>query len=617
MSTTPRMPSTPRGPLRRLLAALWRFIDGARRMAVNLLFLAIVAALVAPLLFARKPHLADNTTLVVNPAGSLVEQYTGGAREAALAQALGEIHRETQLHDVVDAVDAAARDARIGRIALVLDDLSGAGLPQLRELAAALRRFRAAGKQVVAWGVGYDQRQYYLAAQADQAYLDPEGQVLLQGFGGVRNYYRDALDRLGVSVNVFRVGKYKSFAEPFVGNGPSPASVEADTAWLNDAWSTYTTDVEQARHLAAGSMARMIDELPRRMEAAGGDAARLAVDEKLVDGLMTKEEFRQAMIERGAADATHKTFRQVGFDAYAAMQPEAPAEQDHVAVVIAAGDIIDGEAPQGVVGARTLTELIRGEREDEHVRAIVLRVDSPGGSALGAELIRREVDLARKAGKPVVVSMGDLAASGGFWISQSADEVFADPATISGSIGVIGLLPNVEHTLDKLGIHASALGTTWLSTAADPRRELDPRYATLVQASIGRVYREFLERVAAARKTTPEQVDDVAQGRVWTGHQAKERGLVDTLGGLHEALQAAAKKAGLGEKFHVRYVEQEPRGLERLLRLLPDAAAQAIETRIAARLPLAVAGVAGDLRWLRAAPAGPSSVYAHCLCTAP
>jgi protease IV len=605
------------GGLRRLLGTLWHLIDTARRFVLNLLFVVIVLALVVPLLFSHKLHLASNTTLVIDPAGSVVEQYTGGAREAAVAQALGEIHREAQLHDIVDAIDAAANDAKITRIALVLDDMDGAGLPQLREIAAALRRFRSNGKKVMAWGLGYDQRRYYLAAQADQIYLDPEGEVVLRGFGGLRNYYHDALERLGVTVSVFRAGKYKSFGEPFVANGPSPASNEEDAAWLNDAWATYTAEVERARKLPAGGIGRYIDDLPRRLSAAGGDGARVALDAQLIDGLKTKEEFRQAMIQGGAADTAHNTFRQVALDAYVSLQPEASVDQDHVAVVVAAGEIIDGEAPQGVIGARTLVDLIRNVRNDNHARALVLRVDSPGGSALGAELIRRELDLVRKAGKPVIVSMGNVAASGGFWISQSADLVLADPATISGSIGVIGILPSFDRTLDRLGIHTAGVSTTWLATVEDRRRPVDPRYAEMVQASIARVYHEFLDRVATARSVSPQQVDDVAQGRVWTGQQAKERGLIDALGGLQQALQTAAGRAKLGDRFDVVYVQQEPRGLERWLRMLPDAIGAAVQSRLAAALPAPLEQAPHDLAWIVAKPLGSIGVYAHCLCTAP
>jgi protease-4 len=383
-----------------------------------------------------------------------------------------------------------AEDPKITSILLLLDDLEGAGLATLHEVAAALGRAREAGKPVIAWGSSFDQRQYFLAAHADEVYLHPLGSVLLRGLGGYRNYYREALDRLGVTVNVFRVGQFKSFAEPFTGTAPSKEALEDEARWMNDAWAIYLEEVEQARHLAPGTVTQMIDSLTQRLKAANGDAAQLAVETKLVDGLKTPDEMRELMRARAAkAGPEEGGFRQVSLASYLASLTAEEAGHSAVGVIVAAGEIIDGEAPQGLIGGRTLSELIRRAREDERVKALVLRVDSPGGMTFASEMIRRELEITRGAGKPVVVSMGDAAASGGYWISTASDEILADPGTITGSIGVFALMPNVDKAWEKLGIHTGGVTTTWLAGAGDPRRPLDKRVGELLQTSIDNNYR--------------------------------------------------------------------------------------------------------------------------------
>ena len=528
----------------RWFGRFWRLLDGTRRLLLNLLFLGLIAAVVWAVANRGPAPLQDKTALVLNLRGPMVEQFSGSWQDSALGRARGEPAQQAQLRDVLDVLDVAAKDPQITQVLLMLDEFQGAGLASLREVAVALQRVKAAGKPVVAWGSRYDQRQYHVASAATEVLLHPMGMVYLEGYGRYRNYYRDALDRLGVTVNLIRVGTYKSFGEPFVANGPSPASIEAESLLNNGLWSLYTEAIEHARKLAPGSLMRGIDELPQRMAASGGDMARVALDGKLVDGLKTQDELRQMMIERGARDDELKSFRQVSFDDYLQrLKPrrDGPA----VAVVVAEGEIGDGEAPPGRIGGRSTAALIRKAREDEQIKALVLRVDSPGGSAFGAELVRRELELTRAAGKPVVVSMGDLAASGGYWVATSADEVIADAATVTGSIGVFTLLPTAEKTLDRLGVHTGGVTTTWLGGAYDPRRAIDPRFAALVQSGVDHTYAEFIAKVAAARKRTPAQIDEVAQGRVWTGLQAHQRGLVDRLGSFGDALQAAAQRGKL------------------------------------------------------------------------
>jgi protease-4 len=619
------MPARPFATTRRWFGRFWGLVDASRRAVFNLIFLLVTVVIVVALVTGGAPRLEDNTALVLNLRGPLVEQHAAGIRDAALAQIKGEpASASTQLRDVLSVLDAAALDPKITRAVLVLDEFKGGGLAGLREVAAALQRFRASGKQVVAWGADYDQRQYYLAAQADEVLLHPMGMVFLQGFGRHQNYYRDALDKVGVSVSLVRVGTFKSFGEPFIANAPSPEASEANAYLYNGLWSTYTEGVEKARKLPAGSVMAMINELPERLAAAGGEAGKLALNSKLVDGLKTRDELRQMMIERGAKDDEGKTFRQVSFESYLARQrPQLLG--DAIGVVVAEGEIIDGRAPAGTVGGASTAELVRKARDDKNVKAVVLRVNSPGGAVFGSELIRRELELTRAAGKPVVVSMGDVAASGGYWISMASDEVLADAGTVTGSIGVFAILPTADKALEKIGVHTAGTTTTWLGGVGDPRLPPNPRFNELLQTAINQIYSDFTTKAAAARKTTPDKIDAVAQGRVWTGAQAHERGLIDTVGGYREALTSAATRAKLPEDTRVLYIQPEPGRAERLLELLGGAALRSLLAQLDLQItPLGVPGqvvqeARAELGWLAELAEGrkPFAALTHCLCKVP
>lgn len=555
------------GLIRRFFRGLWRGIDFSRRLVLNLLFLLIVGVVLFSWLVAdRSPRLSPDTALVINIQGDLVEEYTVGAQEAAIAEALGRDRFETRLRDVLMALDSAARDPQIARVVLVLDDMDSAGLATLREIGSAVERVRDAGKPVFAWGASFTQAQYFLASHADEIYLHPSGNVLIRGLGGPRGYYKDLLDKLGVKVNTFQAGRYKSFGEPFTRTGPTPEAQEAEAYLVNGLWSTWLADVEGARKLKPGSLMAALNDLPQRLQETGGDIAQLALKEKLVDGLKRRDEFRRMMIERGAppSDQDTETFRQISMYEYL-RYADKPMPGKAVGVVVAQGEIVEGDAQKGTVGARATVELIKRAREDDDIKAVVLRVDSPGGSAFASELIREQLDLTRKAGKPVVISMGDVAASGGYWIAMGGDEVVADATTITGSIGVFALVPNFAGTMEKVGVNTAGVGTTWITEAMDLARPLDKRLARVLEVSVGHTYREFLDVVSSARKSTPEKINEVAQGRVWTGAQARERGLVDVLGGLDVAVKSAAGRASLGGEYRVEYIEREPRGLDRYL----------------------------------------------------
>lgn len=612
-------------PTRRpFFSRLWDWLDASRRFVFNVIFLILVIGLLVMLLSPSGVKLKDKTALVLALEGRVVEQRSGSVRDRLLSQT-GDSDGQVQLRDIIAALDKAATDPKIDRVVLILDEFKGAYPATLREVGQALDRFKASKKQVVAWGGGYEQAQYYVAAHADEVYMHPMGFVIPEGYGRYRNYYKAALDRIGVSANVIRAGKYKNFGEPYFTTAPSKETLESEKYLYDGMWATWLADVEKARKLPAGSITAYVDEADKLLKGASGDAGKMALDAKLVTALKTRDEFRAMMIERGTKDEESKSFRQVSFSTYLSTIKPALAG-DAVGIVVAEGSIVDGVASPGSVGGKSTSDLIRKAREDDAIKAIVLRVNSPGGSAYASELIRRELELTQKAGKPVVVSMGGLAASGGYWISMASDEVIADPATITGSIGVFGMLPTGEKAMEKLSINTGGYSTTWLGSGAyDPRRPLDPRFAGLVQSSIDRIYSDFTTRAAKFRKTTPEKIDEIAQGRVWTGAQAKERGLVDRVGSFDDAIKAARTRAKLDDKARVAYIEAERSRFEKLIESFSSSANAALikhfDMKLGPALPKSVTTDAmRDMAWLaeladRSDHAGaPFAVLAHCLC---
>ena len=609
------------GVLHRFFAGLWSVLNFTRQLIFNVVFFGIVAVLLVAWFSGDGPStLGPDTALVLNLQGDIVEEYTIGPREAAVAEALGEQRFETRVRDVLEAIDAAAKDPQITRAVLVLDEMRGAGIATLREVGAALERFKASGKPVYAWGENFGQGQYYLASHANELYLHPGGVLGVRGLEATRGYYKTLLDKLGVKVNAFQAGRYKSFSEPFTRTGATPEAKEADSLLLSGLWSTWTADVERVRKLKPGSVDAVIADLPQRLAAAKGDVAQMALKEKLVDGLKTREQFRAQLLQSGAPRSREdsETFRQISLYSYARHSRQ-PLGGDAVGVIVAQGEITGGDAQQGRVGARTMAELIQRARQDDDIKAVVLRIDSPGGLVQASEIIREQLDLTRKAGKPVVASMGDVAASGGYWIAMGADEVIADPATITGSIGVFGLLPTFEGTMEKVGVNVDGVATTWLAAATDLRRPMDKRLVQSLELVVNSNYREFIELVADRRSSTPEKINEVAQGRVWTGAQAKERGLVDALGGIDVAIRSAAKRANLGESYRLEYVEPEPRGLNRYLSLLFGRVAASMRTALQLDGVFGLSSKGGaavkrDLDVLFGARDNPLAAISYCFC---
>ena len=602
----------------RLAVGLWHALNFTRLFVFNVIFLILLIAFFMAV-FSSRPALKPRTALVLDPVGSIVEEYTIDPARRALGNLAGEPPKEVQLRDLLRVIDAATKDTRIERLVLVPDEIEGAGLATLHELGTALDRFRAAGKEVVAVAGDMSQGQYLLAAHADKVLLDPDGGVVIEGFASYRSYFKEALDKLGVEVHLIKVGQYKSAAEPYVLNSASDAAKEADSYWMGGLWQDYLSEIAGLRKIEAATISDDISHYDERVAAHKGDLAKLALDQKLVDKLATRADARKFLRTRGVAEGSDG-FRQIDFKDYLAML--LPAGIAHfnsqVAVVVAQGEIVPGDQPPGMVGGRSAAQLIRVAREDKRVKALVLRIDSPGGDAYSSELIRREVEQTRAAGKPVVISMGDVAASGGYWIAMDGDEIWAEPNTITGSIGIFGLFVTLPETLAKIGVHTDGVGTTPLAGTFDIRRPLSPQLESILNSVITRGYDEFVGRVAKARKRTPEEIDAIAQGRVWSGSQAKERGLVDKLGGLGDAIAAAASRAKLGDSYQVRYVEREPSAWERFLLSFSDSETMVRLARsVGFTLPSSwldrseIGEIAGIVESLRGKRYG---AFAHCFC---
>ena len=619
-------PLPPRRP--GFVAFLRRFGRGLnliRLVIINLVFFAVLSILLLLIvggLAASKVDrtLQNDTVLVIKPQGELVEQYSIDPVQRTLARLSGDDPKQVQLRDLVGAIDAAARDKHISRILLLPGDLQGGGFAALHEVGAALDRFRAAGKPVLAWAVNLDQGQYYLAAHADRLLVDPQGGVMLTGLANYRLFYKDLLDKLGVDVHLFRVGEFKSAAEPYILEHASVEAKQADSYWMNGLWDSYLAQVAALRKLDPATLRDDIDQLPQHIASTQGDLAQLALNEHLIDGTATRAELIEMMRKEGVpADRKGHGFRQIDLSDYVARVPATnrSAFKGGVTIVVAEGEIADGRRGPGSIGGESTAALIRAAREDRRTKALVLRVDSPGGEVFAAEQIRREVELTRAHGIPVVVSMGNVAASGGYWISMNANRIFAEANTITGSIGIFGMYYSVPNTLAKLGVQSDGVATGPMAGAFDITRPLDPKVGAVIQAIINKGYRDFVGNVAKARGKSYQAIDAIAQGRVWTGKQALDRGLVDQIGGVDAAVAAAAKLAKLGEGYPVRYQEAPLGGFERFLIGLNQNASVRVLQSFGVRLPSWVAqlpAMAPELQLLRSAKAGTPNIYADCLC---
>jgi protease-4 len=609
----------------RIVAGIWRGLDRLRRVLHLILLLGFFLLLVISS-FGDRVFVPAAAALVIAPRGTLVDQLSGDALERALARVQGATLQETLVRDVVDALRGARDDERIKAVVLDLDGLTGAGLSKLQEIAEAIRAFKESGKPVMAVGDGYTRDQYYLAAQADDVYMHPMGLVLVDGYSRFMPYYKSLLDKVYVDYNVWTVGEYKSFVEPITRDDMSPQDEEATRVFLDALWGAYQADVTGARGLAAPALQQYADDIVTLLEEVDGNTARLAVSYGLVDELLTRDAMRERVRE-AIGEAQRPTrqpdqYSQVSLEDYVTwLRTEgAPERQPNkVAVIVASGTILDGTQPPGSIGGDSTSELIRQARNDSAVKALVLRVDSGGGSAFASDVILNELERFQATDRPVVVSMGSVAASGGYWIAMGADEIWASPTTLTGSIGVGATIPTIPRALDWLGVHVDGIGTTELAGALDITRPLGDEIRGLIDLSIRYTYADFVNKVARHRERPVEEIDAAAHGRVWVGTDALDRGLVDRLGDLGDAIDSAAELAGLESGSYVLdYVEQQLGFAERLVlsmsahvlagvdRLIdlprwPGAVTQALESKLA---PLAFIDRLND----------PRGIYAYCFC---
>jgi len=556
----------------RALKRVWGWIDATRRVFINLLFLVIAIVLLSMAFTGGGPKIAKSTALVIEPDGQLVEQLTAKSFKEILDETRGKQIRETLLKDVIDAIDMARDDDRVKVLVLNLSSFTGARLTKLQDMAAAISNFKTSGKKVIATADAYAQDAYYIAAHADEIILHSMGGIMLEGFGRYRMYYKEGLDKLGIDVNVFKVGTFKSAVEPYLRNDMSEYAKESNEDWLGDLWQIYLDEVAAARGLKPETLNEYAQEFRRLMIEANGDSAKSALDFGLADKALTRVQLREYLIGLVGEDEETHSFNNVGLASYLqtikADRFGRKAKGDKIAVVVARGAILDGKQPAGTIGGDSTAALIRQARNDDNVKAIVLRIDSGGGSAFASEIIRRECEKARADGIPVIASMGSVAASGGFWIATSSDQIWAHPSTITGSIGIFGMVPTYQRPLaEHLGIQVDGVSTAPLA-GVRLDRELPPEVGETIQEMIEHGYREFLQRVADSRGMTTEEVNAVAQGRVWSGADAHTHGLVDKLGGLDKAIIAAADIANLDDDYAITYIEKEEKFKDKIMREL-------------------------------------------------
>ncbi len=564
------------GIFRRIFA----FIGGVGkflRSAINVLFLVFFLALIGSMFGSNIRPLPAQAFLKVAPSGVLVEQLAYADPLSQLMEQSARHASETLLSDLVKAIDEASQDPRITGMVLELDFLAGGGLTKLNILGNAITRFKDTGKPVIATASNLSQEQYYLASFADEIHLNPMGMVLITGFGAYRSYFKEAADKLGINVHVFKVGDFKDAVEPFIRNDMSEHSKQQTRSWINELWQAYTSQVESNRTLTPGAIDTYIHQMGDNLETIGGNVARLALESGLIDQISTRPALLEHLQILAGKDPEDKhTYLNVGYQEYLFHQRLRPStEQSHskVGLIIAKGTIYDGEQFEGNIGSATLSQLLQQTRDNDQIKALVIRVDSPGGSAFASDVIRQEIDLTRASGVPVVISMGSLAASGGYWIAANVDQVWAAPTTLTGSIGVFGLIPTFERMFKTLGIHSDGVSTSPLADIYRLDRPMNKQASRIIQLNVENIYQQFLTLVANGRDMPTSEVHKIAQGRVWTGAQAKKLGLVDNLGDLEDALDAAAALAGLKD-YDVEPVERELDFREQALKQLTQRVAQ-------------------------------------------
>jgi protease-4 len=596
----------------------WRLLNFIRELVLNLFFILLV--LVAVGIWTQLSNTTSEHTsrgaLLLDITGVVVDKPSTSSKFGALSrQLLGSSSdrlQENSLFDIVQTIRQAKDDRNITGIVMDLKDFAGGDQPSMQYIGKALREFRDSGKPVYAVGDNYSQGQYYLASFANKIFLSPQGLVDLHGFATNGLYYKSLLDKLKVSTHVFRVGTYKSAVEPFIRDDMSPAAREADSRWIGELWQNYLNTIAANREITPQQVFPGAQGLLDGLRKTNGDTAQYALDNKLVDQLASSAEVEKVLSKQFGWSAEDKNYRAVSYYDYSLNTPS--DKGDSIAVVFANGAIMDGQETPGNVGGDTTASQIRDARLDPKVKAIVLRVNSPGGSVTASEVIRSELAAAKASGKPVVVSMGGMAASGGYWISTPANYIVANPSTLTGSIGIFGVINTVENSLDSIGVHTDGVATSPLADVS-LTKTLPTEVQQMMQLSIENGYQRFITLVAQARKSTPEQIDKIAQGHVWTGQDAKANGLVDSLGDFDDAVAKAASLAKL-KAWHIDYYQEEPTLFSRLMDSLGGSVRAALPQVLQAYFPAPVVAAASTVKAETdklAAFNDPQNRYAFCL----
>lgn len=575
-----------------LIKKFWHFAEEAKKFVGTAIFILIsfffifCLALIIIAIGNHKENEVKETALEIEISGGVVEKIPSAETLGDFITDLSKQEGTYSLNEIVDAIAQAKSDESITGIVLKLDDFHSTGLTKMRIIAKAIDDFKTSGKPVIAISDNYSQEQYFLATTANKIYMNSMGSVELSGFGHYRTFFKDAIDKLKINVHIFRVGTFKAALEPFFRNDMSEEAKTADLAWLSEVWKTYKEDVRKRRPtIKIDDFDDYINNSDKELAKYSGDFAAMAIAANLVDGALSREELNDVLVKTFGSDGSkQKSYKRINLDQYIKKNriPVFPWDvaENQIGVVYAQGIILDGEQPEENSGGDSVASIIRKARLSSNIKALVLRIDSGGGSVFASEIIRKEVELFKKSGRPVVASFSSVAASGGYWIATPADEIWASPTTITGSIGIFGAFPTFEKLSNHLGVYSDGVGTTNIANGIDLFSPLNPVVQNIFQSSVEFGYDQFLTHVSKSRKMSKEDVDKIAQGRVWTGTMAKQIGLVDQLGDLNDAIASAAKRAKITEYDVVTIEKDRSEQAEFFKQLTDELSAKAINAHI-------------------------------------
>ena len=611
-----------------LISSIWnifrwigRFLTGVRIFTLNVAFLALLVFLFISFSSSRSPQkdvtISDSGALLLTLSGDIVEEkQPSDPVSTMINDKLGfdTLPSETLFQDILDSIAEAETDTNVTFILLDLSELGSVGLNQLQTIGSALSTFKDSGKKVIAAEDFYSQKAYYLASFADEIYLNPMGGVDLHGIGTFRLFFRDAIEKLKINYNIFRVGTFKSALEPVMRNSMSTEARSQNMIWLTTLWEAITTDIIRERDLKPDAIKIYTEHIASELATVGGDTAKLALETGLVDGLKTREELRTYLISLAGRNKKGN-FKHISLNKYLATIPssytDSPDEAGSVGIIIAEGAILNGKQPVGMIGGDTMVALIREARENSNINALVLRVVSGGGSVFASELIRQEILEYKKTGKPIVISMGSMAASGGYWIAADADEIFASPVTLTGSIGIFAAIPTFENSLSELGVYSDGVGTTSLAAALDITRPMSPLLKEAIEINLNHGYEQFLNIVSKGRTIATQELNNIAEGRVFDGKKALELGLVDKLGTLDDAIDSAAGLAGLDE-YTASYIRRPLSVKEEFLQMFTGTIMASVTSIIPPAFLTIIEKLTAPVKEILLFN-DPKGLYAHCL----